>query len=408
MSSSPVSGLTRRAWSALWYGPSASRATGRGHSGPRYHASSSLPVRSCRVTGTCPVSATPGVPVPISPESSPTASSRNEPPPGRAGAAVNVQLCSSTSRAVAGAAGTASPVRQGMDGTRSVRCSSDTRQARWRCPGAGRRLAITTANQPSLSPAASSRSSTFTRRAWQSSVASSLVGSSRRSSGPGASTASTSGSPPGFSRASTAPSVMTLLSGTWVSTLASGASGSSANTSSASHGASALQRTRLGLVGIRRRRRDQAGRVEVALPGQRPAAEHDVRQDLLEEPHGVARRMDRRDLAGGKREPRPLDREVRVARRQREVPAGDRRGHGQLVRVVLQGRQDGVVELHLAGSGATGIGHVPSTVDSWTTVTLPEAVSGPSAISWRGREPASAPAHSSARPRNPTTPAVTH
>ena len=52
-----------------------------------------------------------------------------------------------------------------------------------------------------------------------------------------------------------------------------------------------------------------------------------MRQDLVEEPHGVARRMDRRDLAGGEREARPLDREVRVARRQREVPAGDRRGH---------------------------------------------------------------------------------
>ena len=129
-------------------------------------------------------------------ESSPTASSRNEPPPGRAGAAVNVQLCSSTSRAVAGAAGTASPAAPG-DGRHEVGALLQRHQAgAVPVPGAGRRLAITTANQPSLSPAASSRSSTFTRRTWHSSVASSLVGSRRRSSGPGASTASTSGSPP--------------------------------------------------------------------------------------------------------------------------------------------------------------------------------------------------------------------
>ena len=163
MSSAPVSGLTRRAWSALWYGPSGSRCDGA--RAPAARGTRRLLAAGPVVQGHRHVAGVGDVRrrrPRSAPSRAPSASSRNEPPPGRAGAAVNVQVCSSTSRAVAGAAGAASPARRGRPDTRSERCSSDTRQARWRCPGVGQPVGHHDANQPSLSPAASSRSSTLT------------------------------------------------------------------------------------------------------------------------------------------------------------------------------------------------------------------------------------------------------
>ena len=216
-------------------------------------------------------------------------------------AAVNVHVCSSTSRAVAGAAGTASPARHGTAGTRSVRCSSETRQARWRCPGSGEAVGHHD-GEPAVAVArrASSRSSTLTRRTWQSSVASCLVGHRRRMQRAGRLDGidqRVAGHAPCAARI--AASVMTLLSGTPVRTLASGASGSSVKTRSASHGTTAVgQRARLHLVDLGRRVGDQPVGIDLALPRQRAPAEHDVGQDLVEGALGVARRVNGRDLVG--------------------------------------------------------------------------------------------------------------
>jgi hypothetical protein len=64
----------------------------------------------------------------------------------------------------------------GLAVTKSVRSSSETRQARYFAPGVGSRFDITTANQPSVELVFSSRSSTLTCRRCASKVSSSSDG----------------------------------------------------------------------------------------------------------------------------------------------------------------------------------------------------------------------------------------
>src|SRR5581483_3121254 len=145
--------------------------------------------------------------------------------------------------------------------------------------------------------------------------------------------------------------------------------------------------------------------VEVALPRQRPAAEHDLRQHIGERTLGVRRGVHARHVAGRQREARTVHEEVPVHAAHGEVGAAERRRGGQPVQAVRQRGPHLVVQPHLAwGHGLVGHDGPPQFVGIWCRmVTWPCGDTGPSGT--RCRRSPSTGTHWSSLPGRPSTPA---